>query len=314
MNLSRFLRRALARFHGDEHGATMTEFVAFLPIFVTLFAGLSHLHKLGRVSVETKIQANKLLWTESYELQQNEMRWSPRTTAITEVSESSGDSAGGGASEPDTGGGDILSVLQTVDTVAEGVGGHWADSYIRGTIMPVTVTPHMIGASGDAKGGRRIDAAGGPFFKPSDVLGDAPLANYALNDTVMFNTSGSTLEQVTSFVFNTVLGGTQHGVLVGTRFGYADGAQSKSITLLGQNISFSASYRTRISPVAFDSSGQEIPIIGVTVDMETGQYVYYQLLAQTNDNYRNTLNLLEQNMDPDDSRDVPTYPTSPSGD
>jgi len=53
----------MRRFQRDERGSAMTEFVMFMPIWVTLFAGIFALGKAGIYTTRTPIKAQKQLWT-----------------------------------------------------------------------------------------------------------------------------------------------------------------------------------------------------------------------------------------------------------
>lgn len=62
--------RAFGRLHRDEHGTTLTEFVATLPIFILIFGGMLHLSALEREGFRTKAKAAKATWEASMDVAQ----------------------------------------------------------------------------------------------------------------------------------------------------------------------------------------------------------------------------------------------------
>lgn len=76
MNLMDFIIERLSSqirgFIRDDSGATMTEFVITLPIFVMIFAGVGHLSQLNRAVVRTGGLAYSEMWDQAIEAQKDE--------------------------------------------------------------------------------------------------------------------------------------------------------------------------------------------------------------------------------------------------
>ncbi len=70
MTLSAPIRRLLARFHRDEGGTSMTEFVIVLPVFLTIFVGIVELNKFEVGASRAQIMAAKQVWVENKKIQQ----------------------------------------------------------------------------------------------------------------------------------------------------------------------------------------------------------------------------------------------------
>ena len=60
----------LARFDDDESGATLTEFVVVLPVFLILFAGILKMTKIQSTTVQLEMAATGQLWYRAREVQQ----------------------------------------------------------------------------------------------------------------------------------------------------------------------------------------------------------------------------------------------------
>jgi hypothetical protein len=68
-SISERARRAIRRFRLDEGGATMTEFIITLPVFILIFAGVATLSRLNRAVVRTGGVAYSEMWDNALEVQ-----------------------------------------------------------------------------------------------------------------------------------------------------------------------------------------------------------------------------------------------------
>ncbi len=59
----------LSRLHRDEQGATITEFVIVLPVFVLIFSFTLALSRMQHTGIQVQIEASKAMWTEAIEIQ-----------------------------------------------------------------------------------------------------------------------------------------------------------------------------------------------------------------------------------------------------
>lgn len=64
------LSTPLRRFHADRSGATMTEFIITLPIFIMIFAGIANLSRLNKAVVRTSGVAYAQMWDKTIKVQE----------------------------------------------------------------------------------------------------------------------------------------------------------------------------------------------------------------------------------------------------
>ncbi|AWV90709.1 TadE/TadG family type IV pilus assembly protein [Bradymonas sediminis] len=65
------LTRPMRRFLADEGGATLTEFIITLPIFILIFAGIANLSRLNTAVVRTSGVAYATMWDNALEVQKD---------------------------------------------------------------------------------------------------------------------------------------------------------------------------------------------------------------------------------------------------
>lgn len=88
MEIREPIRTSIRRLHRDRSGATLTEFVIVLPVFLILFAGIMKMTLLQSSTVQVKMAATGQLWERALSVQKNE------TAANRTVPNSPSDGAG----------------------------------------------------------------------------------------------------------------------------------------------------------------------------------------------------------------------------
>ena len=59
----------IGRAHRDEHGTALTEFIIILPIFILIFAGITHLARLNQAAIRVGGTAYSQMWDKAKEVQ-----------------------------------------------------------------------------------------------------------------------------------------------------------------------------------------------------------------------------------------------------
>ncbi len=150
--------RLLGRLHRDHEGSAMTEFTAFLPIWLVLFIGIVNLGKLGWGTTAGQIEAQLKLWDSmagqvDYEDTLGTEYVNPFTGGIQ---------AGKKSIKSRPAYSDANNTANQFESVtwagAMGVNGHWGESYQRTKILD---------------GLSVADLGDGPYLKVNDLLEDA---------------------------------------------------------------------------------------------------------------------------------------------
>jgi len=235
---TRSLRALGRRFHDDERGTAMTEFVAMLPVFITIFAGIVNMGVLQRDGVRVKIIAAKNMWTEAMSVANDD----PLTGFNDHVNPLLGHVAGMDAvSQSGTGnqGGQESSLANTWHTLVHLSG-------FMGTKGEAERAAQFVFASGKPSGpkyGQKNFAEDITRDNPLNVLSPkgGPLVAYSLSAALS-------------------LPGSRHSYAAGTRYGAVFGEHSMNVSVGPYSTTYAAGYDVLVSP-----RGQEGGFVGETV-------------------------------------------------
>ena len=308
MNLVNLAKRLWEAFDADDQGATLTEFVICLPVFILTFGAMLSLAVLGEQSVVNKTATNKLLWEKTYAAEDDKLNMSPRgdfKDMFEKFTDDSNDDA-------------VNQLLGGVQDLASAAGGHWGSSYAGATVIAPAVTGDFIGSSkfsglslssANTKPGDLLDKKA--TLKPMEdyMLGDTTMAPLLVDDSLAVDKdflsrakSGDGAWGAVDFVAGAVLKllGAVPGVFAGMRYGDVQVEKSHTVSVVGgQEFTFDSQYSSLISPKPV-TAGSQMPGQGeVPGDQQEGMlspdqkaYMFLWVFAQPKCHYRKMLNLL----------------------
>ncbi len=313
-NLRRITARFVAPLDEDQGGAALTEFAITLPIFVLLLTALMHLGHLGQTTVAVKTDAYGAMWAESYRLTQATIDdepgvYSPRSQLM--------DAMPDGVSAPE--------IVGSLDAAAAAIGGHWGEAMFKANLTPILSGGQISHTNQDTDAAKRlnenVNITTAPHQVMSDIIGESRdhRPSYAVNDNLGDDNIANHFDDVDglsgiiSSALSSVLtaSGVVPGLFAGVRTGDAEGSASSTVEysnrFLSHSDTYSASYRTGLSPYAGDTSA----IPGFDVDFgsfgrEQAQWFFYYITGQTVTNKRVSLNLLEIEYDTSEIINNPT--------
>lgn len=315
MNLeirTKFIAR-LRGLNGAQSGAALTEFAITLPIFVLLLTALMQLGNMGHATVKVKTAAYGEMWEKSYEMtnytiDENQAVYTPRAELFDAVPD------GFSANE----------ILDSVDSIATGAGGHWGESMLKANLAPLLSGGQISHHSGETSAAERLSELGissAPHTVMTEIIGESrgTRTSFAVNDNLADDSIMNHTEDMQggSGIASSIVGGLTTGLGVipslfaGVRHGEAQGTATADVEytnrFLPHSTTFSAGYTTGLSPHAGDESsipGMEGQFAGI--GREETQYLFYYLTGQTVDNKRVALNILDPEWDESQNFDNPT--------
>jgi hypothetical protein len=299
--IRQFVDGQLARLDRDQRGAALTEFAITLPIFLLLLMALLHLANMGQTTVAVKKAAYSNMWSESYRLTQATITeepgvYSPRSAFMDAM--------------PD--GVSASSAIGSLDSIAEGIGGHWGEAMFKTNLAPLLTGGQITHTSQDTEASVRlnenVNITTGPHQVMTEIIGESRQHRpaFAVNDNLGDDNLANHLDGMDgiSGVISSALSagltasGVVPGLFAGVRSGDAEGTASGSVdfdtNLLAFSDEYSVTYRTGLSPHAGDTS--VIPGFDIefgAFDRENAQWFFYYITGQTVTNKRVSLNLLD---------------------
>lgn len=235
----------LARFHRDERGTSMTEFVAMTPVFITIFAGTLQLSQLQHSSIEVQVTATKNMWAEALPVQKSvaakPMHSIPMTAAGDAITQ-------------------INSRGQTMIGQAQDVARFGALA-VRGTpgeSWAITKLPEAAGLVD-----YDLNTDDGKVANTLDKIVDKSKGKSThdlVNDMVSKPSGGGGL----AGVFNGVLSaaGARPAIAAGIRYGQALGVADKTVNIGGQSITAEAGYDVLVAPFPHSNQGWHALTVG----------------------------------------------------
>lgn len=265
MNLT--ILRWLRYGHRHESGTAMTEFVFFLPIWITVFIGILNLGKVGIASTQVQVQAQKDLWAKAIPVSDGFQaeHMSPRVAAPVTAAGYFADA--GETGNPQAG---IDSLWGTLNPAFMEVRGHYGES----CVVTKPLQPFMQDG---------IE----PTCSAKEVLGQDDTNRYPhrlLNDTLdEVSFSGGWTEILATAVG---MSGLIQSMAAGIRYGSVFGEKSETVEMFAGVASFTTSSH-------WDVMVAPRPLTGIEGDTVTfgvaflaakldSNYEHYQQFGKTN--------------------------------
>lgn len=256
----------IARFHGvferlhrDEGGATLTEFVICLPIFILVFQGVVVLGKMYAEGTKPPIVAYKKTFTKALDYQKKGFRHMGHGWQTTAAATRSAQQL-------------IEAPPHNESGLAKGAAGIWdtwmlAERGLRGTMG--TSHSRAWAPSKVMKIWARNDAGGDPWVqmdkggrnklmtpKLGDIIGDSKYAKDLFADAARlgdYRGGGGGLSGALNGVLNFT--GTRPSLGAGVRYGDVSHREEHNITVMGRSLNSNAWFITAIPPATSAGDG-----------------------------------------------------------
>ncbi|QED27059.1 pilus assembly protein [Microvenator marinus] len=254
----------LSRFHGDQKGATLAEFVLTLPIFIMCFVGIVQLGLWSEKSVKVWAKAHRITFAQATLVNQSRFslqHMQPQAAGAVSL----GQLAFG--NKPLNQSGIQRGLILAAEGTTYGdmaLRGHWGESSTR--TLPVDLVVQM---KPPLEGMRTRNSA--------DILGGSALSRDLLNDTANFSGSaGGALGVINQFLSGS---GTRAALAAGQRYGTVIGWSSDSMTVAGRTVSMRAHFNSLVPPFPLTGTeAQFLPMAITRVTMENHR-AYSQILG-----------------------------------
>ncbi len=203
-----YLQSIIKRFHHQQRGAALTEFILFLPIWITVFVGVINLGKLGVETTKVQMIAQSKMWSMAVETTTSGVgsKWG--------LPFSGGTDAVGVAGELGRGIGDGYEVIVSGSQLATG---HWGESYMQ--TLPITLVTNSVDDL---------------TLKPKDIVDDYEYPNSIVNDSPGSSLVGLSGSSGIKGILTKLVSGSGATVsfAAGIRYGMAYGRHTEAVTLL----------------------------------------------------------------------------------
>ncbi|MBA2664885.1 MAG: hypothetical protein H0U74_21535 [Bradymonadaceae bacterium] len=250
-------------FHRDQKGSAMTEFVMFLPIWLTVFIGVVALGTIGVETTKVQMSAQKKVW---------DMAIDSTTSGLgpdlaTPVG--GGGIAGAKAAELGRGIGDGAEAIVNITGLA--IGGHWGESYERVVLLDAVFDTGIEDLSYLATGVIGDDAKYPRYIVDDSAAG---IKNAASGDDTSIGKLLASFFAATGYVA---------AAGAGIRYGMAHGIDTQTFNVAGgRSISAKFHYDMLVSPSPLTGTlGKRAPI------------AIARLMAESEDNYNVMMNFGE---------------------
>lgn len=305
-----WIRRRLAWFERDESGATMTEFVIMLPIFVLIFNGVMILGEFARKGSEPPVRAYKATFSKVIDFQKSAFAvgWSMQSTA-----------GGGHAGDQLAGTGWVSDAspvhnrstsVKVAANAAEAstygllvADGHMGESFARasapGLAMDIEgcegIEPP---ASNDCY---QLNGSDDRLTRDiNDLVGGSDYAEALLDDSIEFSGfSGNSFLDVLNDSLDIL--GARPALAAGIRYGTVSGRHEETFTFAGLSKDMNAYYSSLIPP-STTGGGQ-----GPRLDALRATAVT-RLTMESHDHYGELPGIGWSQPVPSESYSVPDYP------
>lgn len=220
---ARFLRIA-NRFHRDQRGTSLTEFVICLPIFILIFVGVVNLNKLQDKSMYIKLQATNRLWTNAIPVQKSKVNLHMLPVA------------GGGKATAEIAShikdplSDTIGMASTVGLAATG---HFGESYAL--VKPIDMMADVFTSS------MNLEMRGDPVYNGQELARD-------LLDDGLIKSLPSGSGPLAAFNAFITASGARPAIAAGIRYGLAAGHADADVTFAGQSYQLSTVYDVLVAP------------------------------------------------------------------
>ncbi len=251
-----FINRLLTQLHRDESGATLTEFVVMLPIFLLVFYGVMELGQFSRKGSEAPIKAYKQTFDQALEYQKDfyAMGWNVHATS---AAVSAGDQLAGTAitseSSPVHNRSTSIKVAanatEATTYLGLGANGHMGESHMR------TEAVGMVGDLQGCEGAMPPDSNDCIELNPHltndlrDLVGESDFAYGLLNDGPDASSFSGMGGGVFSSLNNVLSGiGIRPAMAAGIRYGTVTGRHDETYSFAGRDVEMNAFFNTLVPP------------------------------------------------------------------
>lgn len=205
--MNNYLKLIARRFHRNQKGAALTEFILFLPIWITVFIGVINLGKLGIESTKVQMIAQNKMWAMAVDTSTSglDSEWAFPSTGGANAASTSADLGRG-----------IGDGFEAVASGFQAAEGHWGESFSK--TLPISLVTNSVDDLTE---------------NPKDIIGDAEYPDSIVNDnaarSVMSMSGGGVKTILTKLVSGS---GLTVSFGAGIRYGMAHGRHTESISLL----------------------------------------------------------------------------------
>ncbi len=230
-------RGVLSRFHRDERGTTLTEFVITLPLFIIIFAGVGTLTRMEKESVRTKLMAVRATWDEAMPVYGTKSsifpginHAYPSMAAINEFNTVMSNTSPGG---------DLAALASAFGMI----NGHLKQAERTTNYWKSEFNGNPSGVPPEGKDFAKKMTSDSPFFDP------LPLPEGGVRIPFIVSVGWS-------------MGGSRHAQGAGVRYGTAAGEASRSGSIGRYSYSYNHGYDVMVAPAGVGGGLNEITTIG----------------------------------------------------
>ncbi len=268
MSLSK-LRQLLLRFGRSEDGASITEFVIFLPIWIMVFIGIINLGRVGIFGTKVQLRAQRELWNKSIQVTSQFESIEHQSAVGSAVITAAAYGQVAGLPNNDQVGNDGVEAIAT--GVGMGAYGHFGESAEKAFIPASLAVPSAIRGK----------------YDPKEVLGQDDTNRYPhkiVNDTLAAQSfSGGIASIITTVI---AASGFVQSTAAGIRYGSVFSSYNESSTFIGRYGDFSAGahFDALVSPRALKGAEAEaVPFaIAFLLFKADEEYDEFQLFGDDN--------------------------------
>jgi hypothetical protein len=288
-------RRALGGLHRNESGATMTEFVIVLPVFILVFNGVMVLGQFTRKGSEAPIRAYKKTFENVLPFQTNwwgqPAHMQTGAAAIDAGIQLAGDAQ---AHNLSTSVNIASNISEGAAYTGLGVRGHMGESYARTNALTVLPGTELSGCDSigpawpsdctdlnDSSGISAITTTNGKLTSDlTDLTGDSDYA-YALfndgTDATAFTGGGGGILAMLNAVITAV--GIRPAIAANVRYGTVYGKHQESYTFAGRTMNMDVYFSTLVPPTPKGAASDAAWAAGTTRTTMLGIDHYDDLLG-----------------------------------
>jgi hypothetical protein len=306
------VRSQLAGLHRNESGATLTEFIIMLPIFILVFNGVMILGQFTRKGIETPIRAYQDTFEKVLPFQTDFGQWTHMQTAAAAAS--AGSQLAGDAKVHN-----LSGAVEATANVSEGAAytglglrGHMGESYARTNSVAALPGTTLKGCDGigpafpsdcidlnDSNGLGAMSTSNGKLTSDlSDLTGGSDYADQLFNDGTNvpdFSGGGSGILSMVNSVISAA--GIRPVLAANIRYGTVYGEFKEPYSFAGLSMDMQAQFSTLVPPTPK----------GATMDAAVATAIT-RTTMESHDHYTDLLGIANDQPLSSESFSVPSYP------
>ncbi len=243
----------LKRFYQHEEGATMTEFVMTLPMFIFCFVGIVQLGLFSERSIKVWANAHRETFDPAVSVSQTRFSLVHMQPAVGAAYSGVGLLTG---SKPLNQTGVQRGIVLAAETATYGgmaLKGHWGESSMR--TLPVDALVDMRWVEGKRT------------TNSNTIIGSSALARDLLDETSSFSGSGGgALGAINALLSGS---GARPAMAAGQRYGAVVGRATDSMTVAHRSVNMSAHFNTLVPPFpleGFEAGAVPLGVVRLTME------------------------------------------------